>query len=395
MQQLQKNGVVRGPMLTGTQGDDDFWVTRATGVDGGAGFDVVHFDFSLSPDAIRLDLSGLWTGGAGSLNGYDIRNVEAVGTPFSSGADNSFIIGSQQGDYLNVGAAFPTRTVLYGGGGDDVLIGGDFGLWSNEYAIHNFLDGGSGDDLVIGGDFADDVIGEDGNDRLYGGGGDDIVYGDQGRDQLHGGTGDDFLYGGADDDQMWGDAGNDRLDASRGSDIVHGGDGSDTVEYLWGDGAVTIDLQAGLARESADGSVDRLLSIENAVGSFYDDVIRGSDGDNVLIGDAGNDVLTGGGGADRFAYRDANAGHDVITDFKGAEGDRIDFSAIHQDPYLTTHNPFSFIGAAAFSGTAGEVRAEHGDGGWEVTVDVDGDGAGDFSIHVVTAAPLTAQDFIL
>jgi Ca2+-binding RTX toxin-like protein len=49
---------------------------------------------------------------------------------------------------------------------------------------------------------------------------------------------------------------------------------------------------------------------------------------DTLIGGAGDDTLTGGGGADLFVYRDSDVGHDAITDFKEAEGDRIDFSGV-------------------------------------------------------------------
>jgi Ca2+-binding RTX toxin-like protein len=42
-----------------------------------------------------------------------------------------------------------------------------------------------------------------------------------------------------------------------------------------------------------------------------------------------NDVLTGGSEADTFLFRDSEFGHDRITDFRFAEGDRINF-AEHQ-----------------------------------------------------------------
>jgi Ca2+-binding RTX toxin-like protein len=389
-----RNHLVRGPVLTGTAGDDVLLVQAVTGIDGAAGHDIVHFDFSNSWTGIDLDLSGLWSGGVGHLNGFEIRNIEGLGT-VEAGEDNPMILGSEGNDRIDIGGDFASRTVIAGLDGDDVLVGGNNGLWSGDYAIPNYLNGGSGDDVVVGGAFADDVVGEDGDDRLYGGAGNDALFGDAGRDHLHGGSGEDFLLGGTGDDQMFGDGGNDRLDASHGSDIVHGGDGSDTVEYLWGDAGVSVDLQAGLVWESADGSFDHLVSMENAVGSFYDDVLRGSDGANRLTGDGGDDVLTGGGGADLFAYRDGNAGHDTITDFNGAEGDRIDLSPIDTNAASIEDDAFSFIADAAFSGTAGEVRVVEGRGGWDVAVDVDGDGAADFSIHVVSAGPLTSTDFVL
>jgi len=60
---------------------------------------------------------------------------------------------------------------------------------------------------------------------------------------------------------------------------------------------------------------DSLSSIENLVGSGYNDKLLGNVASNVLEGGAGSDRLTGGGGADAFVYRRPNEGADLITDF--------------------------------------------------------------------------------
>ena len=397
--------------LVGTEGDDDFLITAPTAVDGKGGFDTVRFDFTYSTVGIRLDLSGLWTGGVGWLNGYQLRKVETVGSVYPD-SGNVFLLGSTLDDSFILGAAYPHRAVVYALEGDDLIVGPDTAMelpW-----IHHFLNGGSGDDVLIGGAWHDDLLGEDGDDRLFGQSGDDFLYGYTGRDTLHGGEGDDYLNGEADDDRLFGDAGNDRIEASSGSDRIDGGAGSDGVEYYAAEGGVTVDLQAGTARESAGGFLDRLVSIENAAGSFFADVLRGSNAANRLIGDAGDDSLSGRGGddflaggtgadrleggkgADLFVFAEVDAGRDTIIDFKAAEGDRIDLSGI--DANLTTpfdEDAFQFVGAAAFSGTAGELRVAAATGGWEVSGDVDGDGAADFTILVASPAPLAAGDFVL
>ena len=56
-------------------------------------------------------------------------------------------------------------------------------------------------------------------------------------------------------------------------------------------------------------------------------------------------------------------------------------------------NAFSFIGAGAFSGTAGQLRAYSSGGSNYVAGDVNGDGVADFTIQ--TNLLLASSDFIL
>lgn len=59
-------------------------------------------------------------------------------------------------------------------------------------------------------------------------------------------------------------------------------------------------------------------------GSVSGDTIDGGRGSDWLDGGAGNDTYTGGLGADKFVLR-SGGGHDVVTDFNPAEGDRVLF----------------------------------------------------------------------
>ncbi|MGG6268119.1 PA14 domain-containing protein [Leptolyngbya sp. AN03gr2] len=79
---------------------------------------------------------------------------------------------------------------------------------------------------------------------------------------------------------------------------------------------------------------DQLISIENAIGSEFNDMLVGNDGvngidggagDDRIMGGKGNDVLAGGAGVDTFVYRDATEGGDLITDFTAL--DRFEISA--------------------------------------------------------------------
>ena len=62
----------------------------------------------------------------------------------------------------------------------------------------------------------------DGNDQLFGGSGNDVLLGMGGDDKLFGGAGDDILIGGA---------GNDYLDGGDGQDVMYAGSGDDVVVY--------------------------------------------------------------------------------------------------------------------------------------------------------------------
>lgn len=65
----------------------------------------------------------------------------------------------------------------------------------------------------------------------------------------------------------------------------------------------------------------------NVIGSAYDDLLVGDAANNTLTGGDGNDTLTGGGGADTFAYTVPGDGADLLTDFTGSQGDRLQISA--------------------------------------------------------------------
>ena len=74
---------------------------------------------------------------------------------------------------------------------------------------------------------------------------------------------------------------------------------------------------------------------DRLVGTAAGDTVEGSRGNDFLDGSAGNDTLTGGDGADTFVLR-SGGGHDVVTDFNPAAGDRVmlDFGSYSDILYL-------------------------------------------------------------
>ena len=84
--------------------------------------------------------------------------------------------------------------------------------------------------------------------------------------------------------------------------MIDGGAGSDTVSYAAASHAMLINLTGQV---TTDGIVtDTLSSIENAVGSRFNDTIFGNDFDNVLDGGVeGSDQIFGGSGPTRCPTR--------------------------------------------------------------------------------------------
>jgi Ca2+-binding RTX toxin-like protein len=76
------------------------------------------------------------------------------------------------------------------------------------------------------------LYGGAGNDTLLGGNSDDTLYGGSGNDALSGSTSGDTLYGGSGSDTLDGGVGKDVLIGGYGADTIIGGGASDTIRYL-------------------------------------------------------------------------------------------------------------------------------------------------------------------
>lgn len=257
------------------------------------------------------------------------------------------------------------------------------------------------------------------------------IDGTSGADVLDGTSGDDVINGFEDDDTLNGLDGNDLLNGGLGGDAMDGGAGIDTATYADATGRVIADLQnqsAGYIFGEAIG--DSYVSVENLIGSDFNDQLRGDSGSNVLTsgrfsdrlygragddflyaeigGDAlyggtGVDVMTGGDDnqRDRFIYFNTNesgvgsGNRDIITDFTSGE-DRIEISRFDANSVGGGGNDvFDFIADAAFSNTAGELRYEKSGGITVVQADMDGDGISDFEIELTGEMDLIAADFLL
>lgn len=268
----------------------------------------------------------------------------------------------------------------------------------------NWLNGGAGNDTINGAGGDDRIEGGPGNDTLNGGSGNDTLEGGEETDWIFGGSGDDDILGFGGDDQIDGGAGNDTIWGGLGPDTIAGGDGDD---ILYG----------------SHGTYDEAGN-DTLWGGAGNDTLYGGAGMDTLIGGLGKDNLIGGFGADRFWFGSiAESGPtvataDVIWDFT-IGWDKIDLSAIDANVLVAGNNAFTFIGGGAFTGQAGQLRAQYPviEGNWYdgytawtlVQADVNGDKVADFGIKVMlevdwvgdlwnghpTTGALGASDFIL
>ena len=122
--------------------------------------------------------------------------------------------------------------------------------------------------------------------------------------------------------ELMAEGGNDEVRVGLGNDILRGGSGVDTL-----------------------------------YGGRGNDVLRGGGGNDRLVGDLGNDTLIGGAGADIFVYRQIDERTDVINDF-GTGSDRIDVSAIFDDPAFTGGDPLNNLRVRRVSGGSSVVQID-------------------------------------
>ncbi|MBJ7498792.1 MAG: hypothetical protein JHC57_03445 [Sphingopyxis sp.] len=322
-------GKALNDVLYGLDGDDKLvGGAGADLLDGGAGRDQVDYTKSA---AIIVNLATNVNRG-GEAEGDRLIGIETV-------------IGSNYADSITGTDDLLVGDMLYGRGGDDVLIGGVGDDQLDGGSGNDVLRGGTGNDLYVVYEAGDQVIeaAGEGRDRIrtaatsytLGANIEELVYTGTIGATMTGNALDNFIVGSGGEDRLAGGDGADVLRGGAGGDILDGGAGSDTAEYAGSLGGVLVNLRAQTAT-GGDAMGDRLVSIENAQGSAFTDVLLGSaganvltggEGDDALSGDDGNDTLRGGIGADRLdggKNEDALYGDDCDdTLYGGQQTDRL------------------------------------------------------------------------
>jgi Ca2+-binding RTX toxin-like protein len=315
-------GSAEAELLQGLAGDDT--LNGGGGgdtLDGGAGFDEARIEGTLSGALAdlalgqatlrgeRLTLIGIEALYGGKAD--DTLLGDATANRLSGNDGNDLLYGRGGDDSLFGGEGSDT---LVGGPGSDVLDGGA-GFDEVRYELETqplFVD------LTAGRAQLDNVADTlTGIEAVYGGKGDDTLLGDDFANRLDGGAGNDLLRGGRNDDTLMGSSGNDTLD---------GGAGVDLADYSAVDQALHIDLAAGSAvagnKRDLLVSIDKLHGgggDDVLLGSAGDDWLDGGAGNDTVDGRAGDDVLSGGAGADLLM---GGEGNDIYLLF--GDGDTLD-----------------------------------------------------------------------
>jgi Ca2+-binding RTX toxin-like protein len=418
--------------VTGGSGDDRLggvYTASWTGLVqmfGGAGSDVLVIDASALSDRFAGGLNG-WiddvTTGAGLYNQeFEVLEFTGNASGINGGSGNDSLTGLSGDD------------IFAGNGGDDSISGG---------AGSDQLHGGTGNDTIDGGADADAMAGGGGNDIYIVDNTSDGVNEDpnDGIDTvqssvshtLNGNMENLLLTGGSaingtgngGANSITGNSANNVLAGLGGGDALDGGLGMDTASYAMSPAGVTVNLASGIT-SGGDAQGDTLFSIENLTGSAFADILTGNTGNNRIMGGGGSDILSGGAGADMLT---SGAGNDSLTggigadqltgglgadqyifvsvadfsmgvldrimDFNRMQGDRINLAVIDANSALAGNQAFTFIGAGAFTGVAGQLGYTPIAGGVRVRGDINGDGSADFNFTVLGVAALVGTDFVL
>jgi Ca2+-binding RTX toxin-like protein len=368
-------------------------MTSADRLEGGLGSDTVYIDgdYSAGLTILAATLSDIETLYLFPGFDYDITIADGANQAASGMSVNAGALGA--GDSLRFNGSKETASpwYLFGGAGDDQLIGGG---GADSFALY-----AGGDDFVVGGAGPDQLSIGDGLDR---------------GDRLNGGDGRDSLYlYGADYSLTF------RANTVRFVENFQLSDGFDyrlrlhdntiaagemltvSAYQLTGSHKAVIDASretdgdlqvvGGAGRDVlTGGGGDAVLS-----GGAGGDNRTGGDGDDQLWGQGGHDVLSGGAGQDIFLFREgetSSGNPDLITDLGAA--DVIDISGIDANTSLEFDQAFTVV--SHFTHAAGQLDLVYdpGDGVTHMLMDTDGDAVADLAIDA-TGNRASFTQFIL
>jgi hypothetical protein len=124
------------------------------------------------------------------------------------------------------------------------------------------------------------------------------MFGDGGKDDLQGGSNKDRMSGQDGVDHLRGGDARDTFSLESGTDAIDGENGTDVITYSSASVPVRVNLDDALFNDGPVSEPDRVLNLEDLVGSPQADTLRGSDAANAIDGGAGDDDIFGEDGDD-------------------------------------------------------------------------------------------------
>jgi Ca2+-binding RTX toxin-like protein len=297
-----------------------------------------------------------------------LKDINPAGVELSRAGNDLLITIKDTGEAIRIVGQF-TDDFRAPGHGIEIIRFADGTEWDRATIAGTtaapFFAGTPGDDVIIGSAISENLYGEAGNDIIDGKAGSDLQYGGLGndvlvvsvseagdKDDLNGGEGVDTAdfsgFGAAvlvdlvnfqkeaqttdamsvttgtlrtiaqieSVENVIGTAFDDQIFGDAGANLLIGGSGSDILDGRSGDDVI----------EGGDGA-DTLfggMGDDHLLGGAGDDILNGNLGRDILDGGTGDDVLSGGGDADTFLFGQ-NFGNDRITDFVAGAGAIIEF----------------------------------------------------------------------
>jgi Ca2+-binding RTX toxin-like protein len=325
-------GKTGNDFISGDSGDDVIRGDSGRDVlDGGTGNDIIDGGSAAGPSGPDID----------TLYFFDVFGSTGVTVNLATGIANDGSGGTDQ--LIDIEAVHGTFS-------DDVLIGGNAQNDDYEYFF-----GYRGNDTIDGGSGYDEVDYFIDNDAFFNVSG---IWANLATGRVNDGLGGidhisniELIYATAFGDYLRGSTGDDIFHPYFGNDTIIGGIGVDSViyasdvflaltsefDFLFVQG-IDADLERGTVIDVV-GSLDTLTGVENLIGSFLDDQIRGRgngnlleglNGDDILVGRAGNDTCFGGDGRDDLSggtqddLLNGGRGSDFLSGGQGADIFAID-----------------------------------------------------------------------
>jgi Ca2+-binding RTX toxin-like protein len=309
--------------------------------DGGPGTDylvvsgpVVFYGEIKSIEGIDLDPS--WSGSYSSSKlqvNADFISQMPVNTYFRGSGDIDFLMNKTLVAFRTPGG----YTIDYIASKSINTFDGSHYVFEAGSSIHIEIDGTEGSDTITGtsnGDYIDGGPGVpgDGANSLFGGGGDDTIVGGDGGNTLFGGDGNDFIHGGFGFNRVNGNVGDDTIiGVSTSGDWLSGGQGNDMINVSNPGTYIFVNGVQKPATSTGNNIINGNLGNDTIFGGAGADSLRGGQGDDVIhagsgsdwiTGDLGSNTIYGGQGPDTFWV---SAGHDIVNGWHA--GDQVQIAS--------------------------------------------------------------------